>query len=119
MPARRLRLVAPLLALLLALAAVAALAGVGRNVVRDADPAGSGAGWVEHGASVPGEAGAVVRRAADHLRAPAAPLGPVLAWSSAAAAASALVVSTVALVPVAVPCRSAALVRRRGPPSSR
>ena len=116
MPARRLRLVAPLLALLVA---VAGLAGAGRQVVADADPAGAGAGRVEQReAPAADEAATVVRSAAEHLRTQAASAGPVLAWAAgAAAAAAALVVGAVASVPVAVPSRSAALVRRRGPPS--
>ena len=116
MPARRLRLVAPLLALLVVLAG---LAGVGRQAASDAGPAGNDAGRVEqHDAPPGGDAATVVRSAADHLRSQAASAGPVLAWATAAAAVAAtLVMGAVALVPVAVPSRTTALVRRRGPPS--
>ena len=117
MPARRLRLVAPLLALLVA---VAGLAGAGQLVAdTDADPAATATGRVEQReAPAADEAAIVVRSAAEHLRAQAASAGPVPAWAAgAAAAAAALVAGAVASVPVAVPSRRAALVRRRGPPS--
>jgi hypothetical protein len=116
MPTRRLRLVAPLLGLLVALAGVVA---AGRQLAAGADDRVPG--QVEH-ASVPvaDDAAAVLLRAsADHLLSPANPAGPPQAWLAAAAAsaAAALAVGAVAPNAVAVPSRTTAHVRRRGPPS--
>jgi hypothetical protein len=115
MPPRRLRLVAPILVLLVALGGVVgagAVWGSGGDVTDPAQVASDG----EHG-RVP-DAAAVVHSATDHLRTLAAPAGPLLAWVGAAAsAAAALAVGAVALVPAAVPSGSTAHVRRRGPPS--
>jgi hypothetical protein len=115
MPTRRLRLVAPLLGLLVALAGVVA---AGRQLAAGADDRVPG--QVEH-ASVPvaDDAAAVLRASADHLLSPANPAGPPQAWLAAAAAsaAAALVVGAVAPNAVAVPSRTTAHVRRRGPPS--
>jgi hypothetical protein len=120
MPARRLRLVAPLLALLVALGGL-----LGGGVL--GAPTGDAAGVAgrtgvdvatrdDHGPV--SDAAAVVGSVADHLRPVAAPSGPVLAWLGAAAlAAAALAVGSIALLPAAVPSRTTAHVRRRGPPS--
>jgi hypothetical protein len=113
MPARRLRRLASLLALLVVLTGVAAAgrhlaAGTGDRVPEQ----------VEQGRDPVAEAAAVLRSGADRLRSPAASVGSPLAWLAVAAlAAAALAVATVARDPVAVPSRSTAHVRRRGPPS--
>lgn len=117
MPARRLRLVAPLLALLVALAGAASLAGGGGLVASGGEPGGPSR--IEHdGVPVARDLAAVVRSTADHVRTQAAAPGPTLAWIGAAGAlAAALVAGALALDPVAIPSRTTAHVRRRGPPS--
>ena len=97
MPTRRLRLVAPLLGLLVALVAVTGVVAAGRHLAARADDRVPG--QVEQ-ASVPGadDAAALLRSSADHLRSQANPAGPPQAWLAAAAAsaAAALVVGAVA-----------------------
>lgn len=111
MPARRLRRLASLLAVLVVLTGVAAAgwhlaAGTGDRPEQ-----------VEQGREPVAEAAAVLRSGADRLRSHAASVGSPLAWLAVAAlAAAALAVATVARDPVAVPSRSTAHVRRRGPP---
>jgi hypothetical protein len=116
MPARRLRLVAPLLGLLVALVAVIA-AAAGGDLAAGADDRVPG--QVEQ-ARVPvaDDAAVVLRSGVDHLRPHAAPAGLPLGWLAAAAcAAAALVAGAIAPDAVAVPSRTTAHVRRRGPPS--
>jgi hypothetical protein len=111
MPAPRLRRLAPLLALLVVLTGVAAAGG---DVATGTD---RGPVEVEQSRQPVAGAAAVLRSSADRLRAHAAPAGP-LAWLPVAAlAAATLAMAAVARDPVAVPSRTTAHVRRRGPPS--
>lgn len=118
MPTRRLRLVAPLLGLLVTLVAVTGVVAAGRHLAAGSDDRVPE--QVEQ-ASVPvaDDAAALLRSGADHLRSQANPAGPPPAWLAAAvaSAAAALVVGAVAPDGLAVPSRTAAHVRMRGPPS--
>jgi hypothetical protein len=112
MPARRLRRLASLLAVLVVLTGVAA---AGRDVATGTGDRGPVE--VEQARQPVAGAAAVLRSSADRLRAHAALAGP-LAWLPVAAlAAATLAMAAVARDPVAVPSRTTAHVRRRGPPS--
>ena len=121
MPPRRPGLVAPILAVLVALGGLVgsgawahARDAASRAAADGAHPAAEQAS--DHAAA--SEATTVVRAAGDHLRNLVAPAGPLLVLLGlAAAAAVASWVGAAALAPAAVPSRTTAHVRRRGPPS--
>jgi hypothetical protein len=121
MPSGRLGLVAPILALLVALGGLVgsgAWAHARDAASRAAADGGHPAAEQASDSASPSEAATVVRAAGDHLRNLAAPPGPLLVLLGfAAAAAGASWSGAAALVPAAVPSRTTAHVRRRGPPS--
>lgn len=121
MPSRRLGLLAPIVAVLVALGG---LVGSGawahaRDAASRAEADGAHpAAEQASDPSVASEAATVVRAAGDHLRNLVVPAGPLLVLLGfAAAAAAASWAAAAALVPAAVPSRTTAHVRRRGPPS--